>query len=103
MIVRAFLVALLLAVSLLCFAQAAQPDYAREKRWADEITPAILVGDPVYGKKRSIDPLLGPFPRQALHAERLEFQHPASDETVAWQAPAPPDMGALLAALKAQA
>ena len=62
-----------------------------------------LVGDPVYGKKRSIDPLLGPFPRQALHAERLEFQHPASDETVAWQAPAPPDMGALLAALKAQA
>jgi len=28
-----------------CFAQA---DYAREKRWADEITPAILVGDPVH-------------------------------------------------------
>jgi len=26
----------------------AQADYAREKRWADEITPAILVGDPVY-------------------------------------------------------
>ena len=26
----------------------AQPDYAREQRWADEITPAILVGDPVY-------------------------------------------------------
>ncbi len=25
----------------------AQADYAREKRWADEITPAILVGDPV--------------------------------------------------------
>ena len=24
------------------------PDYAREKRWADEITPAILVGDAVY-------------------------------------------------------
>ncbi len=23
-------------------------DYAREKRWADEITPAILVGDPLY-------------------------------------------------------
>ena len=28
-------------------AQPAQPDYAREKRWSDEITPAILVGDPV--------------------------------------------------------
>ena len=24
------------------------PDYQREKRWADEITPAIVVGDPVY-------------------------------------------------------
>ena len=30
--------------SLVCFAQA---DYAREQRWADEITPAILVGDTV--------------------------------------------------------
>ena len=45
MIVRAFIVALLLAVSAVCFAQ---PDYAREKRWADEITPAILVGNPIY-------------------------------------------------------
>ena len=37
--------ALLLAlVSSACFAQA---DYAREQRWADEITPAILVGDAV--------------------------------------------------------
>ncbi len=25
-----------------------QADYAREKRWADEITPSILVGDPAY-------------------------------------------------------
>jgi hypothetical protein len=38
------LASLLLAPAL-SFAQA---DYAREKRWADEITPAILVGDPVY-------------------------------------------------------
>lgn len=29
----------------LCFAQA---DYAREKRWAEEIAPAIVVGDPVW-------------------------------------------------------
>ena len=36
--------ALLLAPAL----ASAQADYAREKRWADEITPAILVGDPVY-------------------------------------------------------
>ncbi len=39
------LLALLLALaSVACHAQA---DYAREQRWADEITPAILVGDPV--------------------------------------------------------
>ena len=38
----------LLALWVSCFAQSAQPDTAREKRWADEITPAILLGDPVY-------------------------------------------------------
>ena len=27
---------------------AAAPDYAREKRWADEITPALVVGDALY-------------------------------------------------------
>lgn len=39
------LFAALLLVPGLAFAQA---DYAREKRWADEITPAIVVGDPLY-------------------------------------------------------
>jgi len=42
---RLWLVFALLLAPALAFAQA---DYAREKRWADEITPAILVGDPVY-------------------------------------------------------
>ena len=41
---RAFLVA---AVALLPRAVIAQ-DNAREKRWADEITPVIVVGDPVW-------------------------------------------------------
>ncbi len=42
------LVGVLLALfSLTTLAQAAQADYAREQRWAAEITPAILVGDPV--------------------------------------------------------
>jgi len=27
---------------------AAQADYAREKRWADEVAPMLVVGDPVY-------------------------------------------------------
>jgi len=41
---RAWLAAMLVAVCCNAFAQA---DYAREQRWANEITPAILVGDPV--------------------------------------------------------
>ncbi len=35
---------ILLAMSVAVLAQ----DYAREKRWADEITPAVVVGDPVW-------------------------------------------------------
>jgi predicted alpha/beta-hydrolase family hydrolase len=35
------------------WAQPAQSDHAREKRWADEITPAILVGDPLYLQLKS--------------------------------------------------
>jgi len=61
-----------------------------------------LVGDPVYGKKRTADPLLGAFLRQALHAERLAFIHPVSVTAVEWQAPPPADMRALIAALEAQ-
>jgi 23S rRNA pseudouridine1911/1915/1917 synthase len=62
-----------------------------------------LVGDPVYGKKRSADPLLAAFPRQALHAERLEFIHPVRHEAVSWQAPPPADMRTLIASLETQA
>lgn len=36
---------LLLLTSVFAYAGA---DYAREKKWADEITPGIVVGDPVY-------------------------------------------------------
>lgn len=42
---RNFVTLLLLLVSQLSFAGA---DYAREKKWADEITPSIMIGDPVY-------------------------------------------------------
>lgn len=41
---RLTFLSLLMLISSACFAQA---DYAREQRWAAEITPAILVGDPV--------------------------------------------------------
>lgn len=42
---RIFSAVLLLLVSGLVFAGA---DYAREKKWADEVVPGIVVGDPVY-------------------------------------------------------
>ena len=42
---RSWLIFALLLVPAMALAQA---DYAREQRWADEITPAILVGDPVH-------------------------------------------------------
>ena len=47
---RIFLAVAALLVSAACFAQA---DYAREKRWAGEITPALVVGDAVYLTQKS--------------------------------------------------
>ncbi len=51
-----------------------------------------IVGDAVYGKHH----LIGVFPRQALHAEKLALVHPTSGELVEWQQPVPTDMAALL-------
>ncbi|MBO9665042.1 23S rRNA pseudouridine(1911/1915/1917) synthase RluD [Dokdonella sp.] len=68
-----------------------------------------LIGDSQYGGLLKLpkgatpeltDALRG-FRRQALHAERLEFLHPRSGETVAVEAERPADMEALLAALRA--
>jgi 23S rRNA pseudouridine1911/1915/1917 synthase len=44
--------------------------------------------------------LLRPFPRQALHAVRIELVHPGSGETVAFTAPLAADFENLLAALR---
>ena len=41
------------------------------------------------------------FKRQALHAETLEFAHPATGEPLRVSAPVPADMLNLLAALRA--
>ena len=67
-----------------------------------------ILGDPVYGgalklPRGASDELVATlrgFRRQALHAETLEFAHPASGETVRCQAPVPDDMQALLRALR---
>ena len=47
---RTFLALTALLVSAACFAQA---DYAREQRWADELTPGLVVGDAVYLQQKS--------------------------------------------------
>lgn len=44
--IQTFLAALIL--SLVWALPAVASDYAREKKWADEIVPGIVVGDPVY-------------------------------------------------------
>lgn len=44
---------LLLALALFAPNAPAAPDYAREKRWADEIAPALVVGDAVYLTQKS--------------------------------------------------
>lgn len=63
-----------------------------------------VVGDPVYGGRRKIPSaasdelveMLRSFPRQALHAARLEFVHPQSGEVRQWQTPLPEDMQQLI-------
>jgi 23S rRNA pseudouridine1911/1915/1917 synthase len=67
-----------------------------------------LVGDPVYGGRlalpagatdRLVTALRG-FRRQALHAARLGFAHPASGQELEFDAPLPADFGDLLAAMR---
>jgi 23S rRNA pseudouridine1911/1915/1917 synthase len=67
-----------------------------------------LVGDPVYGRstrrRRGMTDarhdLLRAFPRQALHAVRIELKHPGSGEAVAFDAALPADFERLLTELR---
>ena len=67
-----------------------------------------IIGDPLYGgslklPKGASDELIAAlrgFKRQALHAEVLEFQHPATGEPLRVAAPVPADMLGLLKALR---
>ena len=67
-----------------------------------------LVGDPLYGGRprlpraasaRLREALAG-FRRQALHARRLELEHPATGKPVAWEVEPPADFEHLLAVLR---
>ncbi|MEP3675572.1 RluA family pseudouridine synthase [Sulfitobacter sp.] len=68
-----------------------------------------LVGDATYGGKRKLartalaEPVadaIKAFPRQALHAAVLGFEHPISGEAIRFEAPLPEDMAGLLELLE---
>ncbi|ATE73257.1 23S rRNA pseudouridine(1911/1915/1917) synthase RluD [Lysobacter capsici] len=68
-----------------------------------------IVGDPLYGgplklpkgaTEGLVETLRG-FKRQALHAETLEFKHPASGEPIRCTAPVPADLQRLITELRA--
>ena len=54
-----------------------------------------VLGDRQYGR-RGVDLIR----RQALHASRLTFHHPASGEALAFEAPLPPDISAAIDRLR---
>lgn len=65
-----------------------------------------LIGDPVYGGRRKL-PKDAPgaaeaaaFPRQALHAATLGFPHPGTGKPLLFESAPPPDMAALIRALR---
>ncbi|MEX2650352.1 MAG: RluA family pseudouridine synthase [Alphaproteobacteria bacterium] len=66
-----------------------------------------LVGDRVYGRParrvtmapHSVARVIADFPRQALHAATLGFEHPLSSEKLSFESNLPPDMAALITAL----
>lgn len=70
-----------------------------------------IVGDRVYGGRLTLPrgaseelrAALREFPRQALHAARLEFEHPVTHETVECAAVLPADMQELLRVLEQDA
>jgi len=67
-----------------------------------------LVGDPVYGRasrrrrgmSEELARVLQDFPRQALHAQRIELVHPGSGEKLEFSAPLPADFVGLLESLR---
>jgi 23S rRNA pseudouridine1911/1915/1917 synthase len=56
-----------------------------------------LLGDPVYGENRrgappKVQRAIDTFPRPALHARRLAFDHPRSGQRLVLEAPVPADL-----------
>ena len=69
-----------------------------------------LIGDPVYGGRQRVPAgasellmsTLRGFPRQALHAQALEFEHPASGDWLEFETDLPDDLVNLLQVLESE-
>ena len=69
-----------------------------------------LIGDPVYGGRQRVPAgasellmsTLRGFPRQALHAQALEFEHPASGDWMEFETDPPDDLVNLLEVLESE-
>jgi 23S rRNA pseudouridine1911/1915/1917 synthase len=66
-----------------------------------------IVGDPLYAGRQwrnledpRVQSACRSFPRQALHARRLAFEHPVTKDAVEFEAPLPPDLEELLRVLR---
>ncbi len=70
-----------------------------------------ILGDPLYGRRRAMlgrvsahaQDIVRKFPHQALHAFRLGFTHPRTDETMTFDSKLPYDMGVLIETLNGKA
>jgi 23S rRNA pseudouridine1911/1915/1917 synthase len=61
-----------------------------------------LLGDPLYGRTpRALAAIGAELGRQALHAARLELDHPVTGARLAFESPLPADLTAALARLRA--
>jgi 23S rRNA pseudouridine1911/1915/1917 synthase len=61
-----------------------------------------LLGDPLYGRTpRPLASIAAALGRQALHAARLELDHPATGARLRFESPLPADLAAALARLRA--
>jgi 23S rRNA pseudouridine1911/1915/1917 synthase len=65
-----------------------------------------VIGDPVYSPgllrfpgHAALEQTINAFPRQALHAEHIRFQHPDNEQWLDFTSPLPADMATLLAHL----
>lgn len=66
-----------------------------------------IIGDPIYGtnmvrlpRHPALERQLRAFPRQALHARELQFEHPETGEAMTFAAPLPDDLAELMARIR---